>query len=218
MLAASLAWNVYVGTTLNEKVDAAAQRMDESRVQLSKGIIMMDIMGRAITVVPTKLNVASTEFKRGISNYIRLYGLYTWGKVSNNFQVPIRTLDDFYANSEEAVIFRDNYLEKNSKAYNDFEAYLTSMVFGMNKNTLVEFYSITDQSIEDFRTDGDSFSIRISYKVVASIFDGNTESYRQREGNMIVEAIGKVDPSKGSPINPLGITFTELYKPTNLTK
>lgn len=211
-------WTIYVDVAQNEKIDTTVERFAKMTDSFSRGVVMLDMMGRPISVLPTQITPANTAFKEGISNYIKMNGLFDWAKLTNNFTKKIRTLDELYQENPDVGSFKKDFFTPRTKAIKDFEAYLTAMIFAMNNNKLPEHIGVVDEKIEKFVTEEDEFSIEVNYTVSASIYDGNTDSYSMREGNIVVKATGVLLPSKGTPNNPLGIFFTKEFKPTVLSK
>lgn len=211
-------YDMYVNNNLTEKIYQAADDMEKSRKQFSKGVVMLDIMGRPVVSNPQELTPLNPAFQQSIVNYIKLYGIYDWATFRINESTAIRKADDAYERIKKIKLFADNFLEVQGQARQDYIAYLTKTIFLMNQNKLPEKVSIIDEAVSSFIVDGNEFNTKITFKVHALIYDGNTEKYIQKEGYIVVEAIGTLDPSQANMINPLGIKFTKKYKPTVLTK
>jgi len=212
-------WNVIVILSVTKKLEDSALRMEKVGNQISKGVVMLDMLGRPKVSVPQELTPLNPAFKIAVLNYTKLYGLYDWASLTDNFEKDVFTADDAYKENPRLRTFSDNFfLERTSQARKDFVAYITQTVFLMNKDKLPEKTSITREEVISFKVDGNHFDSKMSFKVQTYSFNGNTDKYEMREGFIVVEAIGILDPTLGTIVNPLGIKFTERFKPNILKK
>jgi len=218
VIAANLMWNVSVSTLQNNRLDTAVYELKVVADQISGGIVMLDALGRPIVATPKKLTPLNPAFKTAINNYIKMYGFYDWSKLTDNFRNKVTSADDVYEKNEDIALFKKEFFEKNSRAEREFDGYITQLVFMINKNKLPETISIVSEKITGFKVDGDSFEIKVDYTVLASIYDGNTETYLNKEGHIGINAAGRMNPAQGSIDNPLGIVFDSAFKPTILEK
>ena len=215
---ASLLWSMKVDTEMHALAEQTAKRIEISANKISRGVILLDLLGRPVVSEPQSLTPINPAFKQAILGYIKLYGIYDWASLTHNYKNKIMSLDDLFRNNHNVKLFNDEFFEKDSPAQKDFQAYLTKSIYLISKNKLPESVSITEEVISMFKVKEQSFSISLDLTVQAREFDGKTDKYIVREGHINVTAIGILDPSMGTTSNPLGIRFTKMYKPTVLEK
>lgn len=215
---ASAGWDIIVDTSMMEKVDSAAEKLDAAANKISKGIVLLDLLGRPVISEPIHLSPVNPAFKQAILGYIKMYGIYDWSDLTNNFTVKINSLEDVYKNNANIELFKNEFFEKDSEALKGFETYLTKNIFLIAKNKLPESISIVDEKITHFTVKDGGFIIKVDFTVQAREFNARTDKIELGEGHIIVEGEGDLDPSLGTPGNPLGIQFQGKYKPTILEK
>lgn len=214
----STGWDVVVDTAMRDKIDGATQRLDAAANKISKGIVLLDLLGRPVVSQPIQLTPVNPAFKQAILGYIKMYGVYDWSDLTNNFTVKIHSLDDIYRHNPNIELFKNEFFVKDSKALKGFEAYLTKNAFLISKNKLPESISIINEEINLFTVKDGGFVIKIDFTVQAREFNARTDKLELREGHILIDAKGDLDPSLGTPSNPLGIQFQGNYKPTILEK
>jgi len=219
LLAANFIFSVYVLLSLSDTINRSSNEMKHAALQISKGVVMLDVIGRPIVVAPERFAPVSPAFKNVIINYIKMNAIYDWADiVNNNFNEAVYNVKELISKNPEILEFRNHFFKKGSQAEKDFYGYLTKLVFSLNQGKLPERISIVEQRVVKFRVDEDQFEMLIDFKVLASIFDGNTEKYLNKEGHITFDVGGVLDPSVSTPDNPIGLLFTTKFKPTILEK
>jgi len=205
-------WSGYSILENSAKLDGAVNHLKKTSAQLSNGIVMLDILGRPVVTQTTLLTPMNPAFKEAIANYVKMYAVYDWARITNNFAVKVFSKEDVYAKNEDVKVFRDEFFEEGKQAKKDFDAYVTKVVFALNNNRLPENISVAKQTISKFSVEDGRFTMELSLLVTATIYDGNTEKYKIKEGTFTIEMEGFVNPSVGNLINPLGIKFSRHFQ------
>jgi len=214
----SIVWNFYVNTNLRSEIRTSAVKMERAADKMSKGIVLLDLLGRPVVSQPVELTPVNPAFKQAILSYIKMYGIYDWAGVTNNYTVKIKNLDELYRSNPDIKMFRDNFFSKDSQALKDFEAHLNKIIFMISKNRLPESVSIIDEKITSFDVKNGGFNLKAVFTVQAREYNARLDKFELREGHIIVDVSGDLDPSLGTPNNPLGIQFIGKYNVTLLEK
>jgi len=214
----NLLWNINISVEMKSLAEDTATRIEAAANKISRGVVLLDLLGRPLVSNPQNLTPINPAFKQAILGYIKLYGIYDWASMTNNYKVTVTSLDEIYRTNKNISLFKEDFFMKGSPAEKDLEAYLTKSIYLISKNKMPESVSIISERISEFKVKGQSFSIKIDFQVQAREFNGKTDKYVVREGHIFVQAIGELDPSKGTVANPLGIRFSKQYKPSILEK
>jgi len=214
----NLLWNINITMDMKNIAENTAGRIEAAANKISRGVVLLDLLGRPLVSDPVNLTPINPAFKQAILGYIKLYGIHDWASMTNNYKVTVDSLDKIYKTNKNIALFKNDFFKKGSPAEKDLEAYLTKNIYLISKNKMPESVSIVAERISEFKVKGQAFSIKIDFSVQAREFNGKTDRYNIREGHILVEAMGILDPSKGTVANPLGISFTKQYKPSILEK
>lgn len=218
VIAVNVVWSSYSILENSEKLDTAVKKLEKTSKQLSNGIVMLDILGRPIVTKTTQLTPMNPSFKEAIANYVKMYAVYDWSRITNNFKDKVFSKEDVYLKNEDVALFRKEFFQEDGEALKDFDAYVTKVVFALNNNRLPENISVASQKISKFSVEDGRFIMELSLLVTATIYDGNTEKFLIKEGTYTMNLEGFVNPSLGNLQNPLGIKFGRHFEATFVEK
>ena len=211
---ATSAYNYYTNEFLKDSFVKALRIMQKE----SNGIVMLDQLGRPLMVKKVPIDISSEPFQKVILNISGRYFINDVVSLTNNYSNTIPNVGSLEKYNSKFMDFRKIFIDKNddnmNKKYVSFEKYI---VYLINNDKLPEIVSTTNAKVTDYKVDGSSFKIKISYQLVASVYDTDSGTYKMKRGNIPLELEGVFDTSKGSIDNPLGLSFTDM-KPKVLTK
>lgn len=204
----------FVLANIEDKYNAVLKKFDES----SKGVVMLDYSGRAMYAEKTRLDALNQGFKNAIANALRFYAVKDWSTISHNYKNQVRTIEELEKSVGDIVEFKENYFSPNApQGLADFDAYEKTLLYLLNNDSLPEKILPNETSIDQYKVNEDAFEIDLSINVLQNIYLLETDKWIDRTGVVKIKATGYFNPSKGTAINPLGITFTS-FKPTYLKK
>jgi len=184
----------------------------------SKGIVLVDTLGRPSVAKKVPMNISDPIFKKVIINNIQHYFLVDWVSLTNNYQNKITTTADLEKYNSKFPEFKEHFLPKDNKKvkkeYLSFEKYI---VYNITNDNLPEMISVTKGRLTSYQTQEDTFTGKVVFELIANIYNSNADEYQTKRGSVTFEVEGYFDSTEGDIINPLGLMYTDL-KTAILTK
>lgn len=170
----------------------------------------------------TKEETAKIE-ENILKNTLRLnllkYLITDAGKLTNEYQNIPNTIEDIYKFNKDFRDFAEFFLnvKEDKKTFNIAKEHLKVLVGLIKGNKLPENIIILDSKIEKYEIKNDVFKISITANAKSDYYLYESNTWNRKDGQITIEATGKVNTLPKNEINPLGIKINN-FKTTFLKK
>ncbi|MDR0467250.1 MAG: hypothetical protein LBG67_00150 [Campylobacteraceae bacterium] len=178
----------------------------EKTVEDNNGkVVLLTTDGRVVRI--TKEPLKAEYFKQyAVSIFVNNF-IVDRSRITNNFSTKqFKSANDVLANSKNLNLVYNEFINKeNAQSVGYFGSYLNWLLNAIGQDTLPEYISITDYSVNKYEHNGKNFKITIDIKVAAQSFMLAQNKYIQQSGSVLIEGEGEFDFAQATDTNPFGM-------------
>ena len=173
-------------------------------------VVLLTTDGRVVRI--TKEPLKAEYFKQyAVSIFVNNF-IVDRSRITNNFSTKqFKSANDVLANSKNLNLIYNEFInQKNAQSVGYFGSYLNWLLNAIGQDTLPEYISITDYSVNKYEHNGQNFKITIDIKVAANSYILAEAKYVQQSGSVLIEAEGEFNFSSATDNNPFGMKINSF--------
>ena len=195
---------------VSEKTANAIKELKDTVHTNNLYTIMTTVDGRSIKVKKTKLEAKFIEkwlSKTLVTNFIVSRSELTHNFSINQFSTPKDVISNSY---KLQFIYTDLISKENKEAQQNLRTYLFKLQSMLGEDTMPEFITINNYSVEYFKFNNNIFSMKVNVTVGTINYDISQDEKYEKKGNIPIEVTGYVDLSKSTELNPYGLLIKKF--------
>lgn len=177
-----------------------------------RGVVLLSEAGEVIDGRKNLINANNqTAFNAALANILSYYLTLDRETLSPDLGT-YQNLSLLYGANKKLTEFRTNFVENSQQSLGRFDAIIGKVMLAHNEAKLIDSFKAQGYKIAAYDWDFKSQKFEISLNATgqAVYFDKNTMGVEKRRGTYEIRGSGYMDVNKRTPINPLGIQFSEI--------